>query len=100
MKNLDKIGNLISKEKDKALRDKKSKVFKSIKKALNYYKEEYKYTPLLKTLEKEFEILDSSSGKELNSEKYSEYLNDNKGYRIVIVNGNFQKKLSTIPKCQ
>ena len=98
MKNLDRIGNRIPKEKDKALRDKKSKVFKSINKALNYYKEEYKYTPLLKTLEKEFEILDSTSGKELNSDKYSKYLTDNKGYQIVIVNGNFQKKLSTIPK--
>ena len=98
MKNLDRIGNRIPKEKDKALRDKKSKVFKSINKALNYYKEEYKYTPLLKTLEKEFEILDSTSGKELKSDKYSKYLTDNKGYQIVIVNGNFQKKLSTIPK--
>ena len=57
MKNLDRIGNRISKEKDKDLRDKKSKVFKSINKALNYYKEEYKYTPLLKTLEKEFELI-------------------------------------------
>ncbi len=97
MKNLDRIGNRISKEKDKDLRDKKSKVFKSINKALNYYKEEYKYTPLLKTLEKEFEILDSTLSKESNSNNYLKYLTNIKGYQIVIINGIYQKKLSSIP---
>ena len=97
MKNLDRIGNRISKEKDKDLRDKKSKVFKSINKALNYYKEEYKYTPLLKTLEKEFEILDSTLSKESNSNNYLKYLTNIKGYQIVIIDGIYQKKLSSIP---
>ena len=97
MKNLDRIGNRISKEKDKDLRDKKSKVFRSINKALNYYKEEYKYTPLLKTLEKEFEILDSTLSKESNSNNYLKYLTNIKGYQIVIINGIYQKKLSSIP---
>ena len=98
MKNLDRIGIKISKEKDKTLRDKKSKVFKSINKALEYYKEEYKYTPLLKTLEKDFEILNLSQLKEIELDKYSKYLNDIKGHKIVIINGIYQKKLSSIPK--
>ena len=79
------------------MRDKKSKVFKSINNALNYYKEEYKYTPLLKTLEKEFEIFDSTLSKESNSNNYLKYLTNIKGYQIVIINGIYQKKLSSIP---
>ena len=61
MKNIHLIKENIIKEKDKNLKKKKSKIFNNIDNAISKYKEEYKYTPLLKRLEKKFKILDKES---------------------------------------
>ena len=98
MKNIHLIKENIIKEKDKNLKKKKSKIFNNIDNAISKYKEEYKYTPLLKRLEKKFKIFEKDS---INLKEIRDYKNILKNrkekYLIVTINGNFNKKLSTLP---
>ena len=70
MKNIHLIKENIIKEKDKNLKKKKSKIFNNIDNAISKYKEEYKYTTLLKRLEKKFKILEKES---INLKKIRDY---------------------------
>ena len=98
MKNIHLIKENIIKEKDKNLKKKKSKIFNNIDNAISKYKEEYKYTPLLKRLEKKFKILDKESLNLKNLRDYKSILKNRKEkYLIVTINGNFKKELSTLP---
>ena len=98
MKNIHLIKENIIKEKDKNLKKKKSKIFNNIDNAISKYKEEYKYTPLLKRLEKKFKILDKESLNLKNLRDYKSILKNRKEkYLIVTINGNIKKELSTLP---
>ena len=98
MKNIHLIKENIIKEKDKNLKKKKSKIFNNIDNAISKYKEEYKYTPLLKRLEKKFKILDKESLNLKDLRDYKSILKNRKEkYLIVTINGNFNKELSTLP---
>ena len=98
MKNIHLIKENIIKEKDKNLKKKKSKIFNNIDNAISKYKEEYKYTPLLKRLEKKFKILDKESLNLKDLRDYKSILKNTKEkYLIVTINGNFKKELSTLP---
>jgi len=98
MKNIHLIEENVIREKDRRLKKKKSKIFKNIGNAISKYKEEYKYTPLLKRLEKKFKILEKES---INLKKIRDYKsilkNRKEKYLIVTINGNFNKELSTLP---
>jgi len=98
MKNIHLIEENVIREKDRRLKKKKSKIFKNIGNAISKYKEEYKYTPLLKRLEKKFKIFEKDS---INLKEISDYKNILKNrkekYLIVTINGNFNKELSTLP---
>jgi len=98
MKNIHLIEENIIREKDRKLKKKKSKIFKNLGNAISKYKEEYKYTPLLKRLEKKFKILEKES---INLKKIRDYKsilkNRKEKYLIVTINGNFNKELSTLP---
>ena len=92
MKNIHLIKENIIKEKDKNLKKKKSKIFNNIDNAISKYKEEYKYTPLLKRLEKKFKILDKESLNLKDLRDYKSILKNTKEkYLIVTINGNFKK---------
>ena len=98
MKNIHLIEENVIREKDRRLKKKKSKIFKNIGNAISKYKEEYKYTPLLKRLEKKFKILDKESLNLKNLRDYKSILKNRKEkYLIVTINGNFKKELSTLP---
>ena len=98
MKNIHLIEENVIREKDRRLKKKKSKIFKNIGNAISKYKEEYKYTPLLKRLEKKFKIFEKDS---INLKEIRDYKNILKNrkekYLIVTINGNFNKELSTLP---
>ena len=97
MKNIHLIEENVIREKDRRLKKKKSKIFKNIGNAISKYKEEYKYTPLLKRLEKKFKIFEKDS---INLKEIRDYKNILKNrkekYLIVTINGNFNKKIFKI----
>jgi len=71
IKNFTSIKKNISKETNNILKIKKTKVFNSLDNVLKTYKEEYKYSPLLRKVSKKFDILkvDSYKEKKKNIEK-------------------------------
>ena len=64
IKNFTSIKKNISKETNNILKIKKTKVFNSLDNVLKTYKEEYKYSPLLRKVSKKFDILKVDSYKE------------------------------------
>ena len=51
------LKKILSEEKDNNIKQIKNAAHEGLEKSLNSYKEEYKYTPLLRKIEKEFEAL-------------------------------------------
>ena len=98
IKNFTSIKKNISKETNNILKIKKTKVFNSLDNVLKTYKEEYKYSPLLRKVSKKFDILkvDSYKVKKKNIDKkiLNQYKNQ---YSIITINGLFQKNESKIP---
>ena len=98
IKDFTSIKKNISKETNNTLKIKKTKVFNSLDNVLKTYKEEYKYSPLLRKVSKKFDILkvDSYKVKKKNIDKkiLNQYKNQ---YSIITINGLFQKNKSKIP---
>mgnify|MGYP006152441255 FL=1 len=98
IKNLTSIKKNISKETNNILKIKKTKVFNSLDNVLKTYKEEYKYSPLLRKVSKKFDILKVDSYKEKKKNIDKKILNQYKNqYSIITINGLFQKNESKIP---
>ena len=98
IKNFTSIKKNISKETNNILKIKKTKVFNSLDNVLKTYKEEYKYSPLLRKVSKKFDILKVDSYKEKKKNIDKKILNQYKNqYSIITINGLFQKNESKIP---
>ena len=98
IKNFTSIKKNISKETNNILKIKKTKVFNSLDNVLKTYKEEYKYSPLLRKVSKKFDILKVDSYKEKKKNIDQKILNQYKNqYSIITINGLFQKNESKIP---
>lgn len=98
IKDFTSIKKNIFKETNSILKTKKTKVFNSLDNVLKTYKEEYKYSSLLRKVSKKFDILrvDSYKKKKKNIDKkiLNQYKNQ---YSIITINGLFQKNESKIP---
>lgn len=88
----------LSKEKDNKVKEIKNAAHVGLEKSLVSYKEEYKYTPLLRKIEKEFATLTPANTLDSNLDKYSKYIPKNDKYYIVVINGYYQESLSNTPK--
>ena len=98
IKDFTSIKKNISKETNNTLKIKKTKVFNSLDDVLKKYKEEYKYSPLLRKVSKKFDILKVDSYKEKKKNIDKKILNQYKNqYSIITINGLFQKNESKIP---
>jgi len=98
IKDFTSIKKNISKETNNTLKIKKTKVFNSLDDVLKKYKEEYKYSPLLRKVSKKFDILKVDSYKEKKKNIDQKILNQYKNqYSIITINGLFQKNESKIP---
>ena len=98
IKNFTSIKKNVSKETNNILKIKKTKVFNSLDNVLKTYKEEYKYSPLLRKVSKKFDILKVDSYKEKKKNIDQKILNQYKNqYSIITINGLFQKNQSKIP---
>jgi len=98
IKDFTSIKKNISKETNNTLKIKKTKVFNSLDNVLKTYKEEYKYSPLLRKVSKKFDILRVDSYKEKQKNIDKKILNQYKNqYSIITINGLFQKNESKIP---
>ena len=98
IKDFTSIKKNISKETNSILKTKKTKVFNSLDNVLKTYKEEYKYSPLLRKVSKKFDILKVDSYKEKKKNIDKKILNQYKNqYSIITINGLFQKNESKIP---
>lgn len=98
IKDFTSIKKNISKETNNTLKIKKTKVFNSLDNVLKTYKEEYKYSPLLRKVSKKFDILRVDSYKEKKKNIDKKILNQYKNqYSIITINGLFQKNESKIP---
>ncbi len=98
IKDFTSIKKNISKETNSILKTKKTKVFNSLDNVLKTYKEEYKYSPLLRKVSKKFDILRVDSYKEKKKNIDKKILNQYKNqYSIITINGLFQKNESKIP---
>ena len=98
IKDFTSIKKNISKETNNTLKIKKTKVFNSLDNVLKTYKEEYKYSPLLRKVSKKFDILKVDSYKEKKKDIDKKILNQYKNqYSIITINGLFQKNESKIP---
>lgn len=98
IKNFTSIKKNISKETNNTLKIKKTKVFDSLDDVLKTYKEEYKYSPLLRKVSEKFDILRVDSYKEKKKNIDKKILNQYKNqYSIITINGLFQKNESKIP---
>lgn len=98
IKDFTSIKKNISKETNNTLKIKKTKVFNSLDNVLKTYKEEYKYSPLLRKVSKKFDILKVDSYKEKKKNIDKKILNQYKNqYSIITINGLFQKNESKIP---
>ena len=98
IKDFTSIKKNISKETNNTLKIKKTKIFNSLDDVLKTYKEEYKYSPLLRKVSKKFDILKVDSYKEKKKNIDQKILNQYKNqYSIITINGLFQKNESKIP---
>ena len=92
------LKRFVDEENDINSQKRKSDVIKSIDKSYSLQKEEYKYTPLLKKINKKFNLL--AENKNIRSQKsYSEIKKsiDSKFY-ILCVDGFYKPELSNIPQ--
>jgi len=98
IKDFTSIKKNIFKETNSILKTKKTKVFNSLDNVLKTYKEEYKYSSLLRKVSKKFDILRVDSYKEKKKNIDKKILNQYKNqYSIITINGLFQKNESKIP---
>ena len=91
------LKRIVDSENDLNSKKRKNGVIKSIEKSYSLQKEEYKYTPLLKKIEKKFNLL--AENKDITSQKsYSEIKkNIDSEFYIICVDGFYKPELSNIP---
>ena len=92
------LKKILSEEKDNNIKQIKNAAHEGLEKSLDSYKEEYKYTPLLRKIEKEFETLTPINEPIQSLKTYSKYVPKNDKYYILIINGSYQENLSNKPK--
>ncbi len=83
-------------ENDIVTKEIKSNSLKNIAPSFKNYKEEYKYTPFLRRIERKFDSFNPSDDIK-NHDEYRELISDVDKYYIIIVNGTFLKQLSSLP---
>ena len=83
-------------ENDIVTKEIKSNSLKNIAPSFKNYKEEYKYTPFLRRIERKFNSFNPSDDIK-NHDEYRELISDVDKYYIIIVNGTFLKQLSSLP---
>ena len=83
-------------ENDIVTKEIKSNSLKNIAPSFKNYKEEYKYTPFLRKIERKFNSFNPSDDIK-NHDEYRELISDVDKYYIIIVNGTFLKQLSSLP---
>lgn len=94
------IQDYINKENNPFLKKSRTNNFKKLREFEFNLKEEYKYTPFKKKIEKEFDLnLESELKENSNIFKkiYPYIINDNSIFQIVTLNGRIIKKFSNIP---
>ena len=74
------LKKILSEEKDNNIKQIKNAAHEGLEKSLDSYKEEYKYTPLLRKIEKEFETLTPINEPIQNLDIYSKYVPKNEKY--------------------
>ena len=91
------LKKLVSKEEDINLKNKKTDILDSLDLTYSLQKEEYKYTPLLKNLEKKFDLLKENKDQisQKSYEKVIKFVNSK--FYLISVDGYFKSELSNIP---
>ena len=91
------LKKLVSKEKDINLKNKKTDILDSLDLTYLLQKEEYKYTPLLKNVEKKFDLLKENKDQisQKSYEKVIKFVNSK--FYLISVDGYFKSELSNIP---
>ena len=91
------LKKLISKEEDINLKNKKTDILDSLDLTYSLQKEEYKYTPLLKNVEKKFDLLKENKD-QISQKSYEEVAKFvNSKFYLISVDGYFKSELSNIP---
>lgn len=91
------LKKLVSKEEDINLKNKKTDILDSLDLTYSLQKEEYKYTPLLKNLEKKFDLLKENKD-QISQKSYEEVIKFvNSKFYLISVDGYFKSELSNIP---
>ena len=91
------LKKLVSKEEDINLKNKKTDILDSLDLTYSLQKEEYKYTPLLKNLEKKFDLLKENKD-QISQKSYEEVAKFvNSKFYLISVDGYFKSELSNIP---
>ena len=91
------LKKLVSKEEDINLKNKKTDILDSLDLTYSLQKEEYKYTPLLKNLEKKFDLLKENKD-QISQKSYEEIIKFvNSKFYLISVDGYFKSELSNIP---
>lgn len=92
------ITESLSREKDPKLKEIKNNIHSSLSSVFSRYKEEYKFTPFFRRIQKKYDSLSPESSKEIEPKNYEKILSSYDSLRLVIVNGTFVNKLSNLPK--
>ncbi|GIR73071.1 MAG: hypothetical protein CM15mP75_5830 [Flammeovirgaceae bacterium] len=91
------LKKLVSKEEDINLKNKKTDILDSLDLTYSLQKEEYKYTPLLKNVEKKFDLLKENKD-QISQKSYEEVAKFvNSKFYLISVDGYFKSELSNIP---
>ncbi len=91
------LKKILSEEKDSKVREMKSSAYEGMAASLLRYKEEYKYTPLLRKIEKNFKSLTPEKSLNKNIEDYKGLIPKSEKFYLFILNGNYEENLSNKP---
>ena len=75
----------------------KSSAYEGMASSLLNYKEEYKYTPLLRKIEKKFNSLSPEKSLNKNIKDYKGLIPQSEKFYLFILNGNYEESLSNKP---
>ena len=91
------LKKILSEEKDSKVREMNSSAYEGMASSLLNYKEEYKYTPLLRKIEKKFNSLSPEKSLNKNIKDYKGLIPKSEKFYLFILNGNYQESLSNKP---
>ena len=86
----------ISIEEDNIIKEIKFESLDKLKLSYKKYKEEYKYTPLLRNIEKKYGSFNSSENIK-KADSYKDLISTKEKHYIVTLNGSYIENLSNIP---